>query len=48
MHALRGIQWCGFGELDYKVLNQRAGELGTSASSQGPRATSILAILICF
>jgi hypothetical protein len=28
-HRLRGIQWRGFGELDYKVLNQRTPELGT-------------------
>jgi len=29
MHNLRGIQWRGFGELDYKVLDQRAPETGT-------------------
>jgi hypothetical protein len=29
LHELRGIQWQGFGELDYKVLNQRTPELGT-------------------
>jgi hypothetical protein len=28
-HELHGIQWRGFGEADYKVLNQRAPELGT-------------------
>jgi hypothetical protein len=28
-HNLRGIQWRGFGEVDYKVLNQRQPELGT-------------------
>jgi hypothetical protein len=29
LHELRGIQWQGFGELDYKVLNQRTPELAT-------------------
>jgi hypothetical protein len=29
LHELRGIQWRGFGEADYKVLNQRSPELGT-------------------
>jgi hypothetical protein len=29
VHELRGIQWRGFGEVDYKVLNQRQPELGT-------------------
>jgi hypothetical protein len=29
LHELRGIQWEGFGEVDYKVLNQRAPELGS-------------------
>jgi hypothetical protein len=29
LHELHGIQWRGFGEVDYKVLNQRAPELGT-------------------
>ena len=29
LHELRGIQWRGFGEVDYKVLNQRTPELGT-------------------
>ena len=28
-HELHGIQWRGFGEVDYKVLNQRIPELGT-------------------
>jgi hypothetical protein len=28
-HDIHGIQWRGFGELDYKVLDQRAPELGT-------------------
>jgi len=29
IHEVRGIQWRGFGELNYKVLNQRIPELGT-------------------
>lgn len=29
IHATRGIQWRGFGELDYKALNQRMPQLGT-------------------
>jgi hypothetical protein len=29
LHELHGIQWQGFGEVNYKVLNQRAPELGT-------------------
>lgn len=29
IHSLRGIQWRGFGEVNYKVLNQRQPELGT-------------------
>src|ERR1700680_1357874 len=29
IHELHGIQWRGFGEVDYKVLNQRTPELGT-------------------
>src|SRR6202035_537430 len=29
LHELHGIQWRGFGEVDYKVLNQRMPELGT-------------------
>src|ERR1700730_12998860 len=29
LHEFRGIQWRGFGEVDYKVLNQRMPELGT-------------------
>jgi hypothetical protein len=29
LHELRGIHWQGFGEADYKVLNQRMPELGT-------------------
>jgi hypothetical protein len=28
-HLVEGIQWRGFGEVDYKVLNQRQPELGT-------------------
>ena len=29
LHELHGIQWRGFGEVNYKVLNQRTPELGT-------------------
>ena len=29
LHELHGIQWRGFAEVDYKVLNQRTPELGT-------------------
>jgi hypothetical protein len=29
LHEFHGIQWKGFGEADYKVLNQRKPELGT-------------------
>jgi hypothetical protein len=29
LHEAHGIQWSGFGEVDYKVLNQRQPELGT-------------------
>lgn len=29
LHDVRGIQWRGFGEADYKVLDQRRPELGT-------------------
>src|SRR6202163_2042374 len=29
LHELHGIQWRGFGEVDYKVLDQRKPELGT-------------------
>ena len=29
LHAVHGIQWRGFGELNYKVLDQRQPELGT-------------------
>jgi predicted flap endonuclease-1-like 5' DNA nuclease len=29
LHEVSGIQWRGFGEVDYKVLNQRIPELGT-------------------
>ena len=35
LHELRGIQWQGFGELDYKVLNQRIPELGTYGFAPG-------------
>ena len=29
LHELHGIQWRGFGEADYKILDQRTPELGT-------------------
>jgi hypothetical protein len=29
LHELNGIHWLGFGEVDYKVLDQRTPELGT-------------------
>jgi hypothetical protein len=32
LHERHGIQWRGFGEVDYKVLNQRTSELGTYGS----------------
>jgi len=35
LHELRGIQWRGFGELDYKVLSQRKPELGTFGFDPG-------------
>jgi len=35
MHTLRGIQWRGFGEFDYKVLDQRAPETGTYGFNPG-------------
>jgi hypothetical protein len=35
MHDLHGIQWRGFGELDYKVLNQRTPETGTYGFDPG-------------
>jgi hypothetical protein len=34
-HTVRGIQWRGFGELDYKVLDQRTRELGTYGFDPG-------------
>ena len=37
LHELHGIQWRGFGELDYKVLNQRTPELGTYGFVPGSR-----------
>ena len=37
LHELRGIQWRGFGEVDYKVLNQRTPELGTYGFVPGSR-----------
>lgn len=38
MHAMRGIQWRGFGELDYKALDQRAPETGTYGFEPGSAA----------
>jgi hypothetical protein len=35
LHELRGIQWQGFGEVDYKVLNQRLPELGANGFVPG-------------
>jgi len=35
LHEFRGIQWRGFGEADYKVLNQRKPELGTDGFVPG-------------
>jgi len=35
LHELHGIQWRGFGELDYKVLNQRKPDLGTFGFDPG-------------
>ena len=35
LHELHGIQWRGFGELDYKVLNQRKPELGAYGFDPG-------------
>ena len=34
-HDLRGIQWRGFGEVNYKVLDQRKPELGTFGFNPG-------------
>jgi hypothetical protein len=34
-HEIRGIQWRGFGEVDYQVLNQRQPELATGGSEGG-------------
>lgn len=34
-HALHGIQWRGFGEFNYKVLDQRSPELGTDGFAPG-------------
>lgn len=34
-HEVRGIQWRGFGEFNYKVLDQRTPELGTFGSLPG-------------
>ena len=35
LHELRGIQWRGFGEADYEVLDQRKPELGTNGFVPG-------------
>jgi hypothetical protein len=35
LHELRGIQWQGFGEADYQVLDQRKPELATYGSNPG-------------
>jgi hypothetical protein len=37
-HEVHGIQWRGFGEVDYKVLNQRVPELGTYGFVPGSQA----------
>jgi hypothetical protein len=37
LHDFRGIQWRGFGEVDYKVLNQNKPELGTYGFVPGSR-----------
>jgi hypothetical protein len=37
LHEFHGIQWRGFGEVDYKVLNQRKPELGTYGFVPGSR-----------
>lgn len=35
IHEIEGIRWRGFGELDYKVLNQRTPETGTYGFNPG-------------
>jgi hypothetical protein len=35
LHELRGFQWQGFGEADYKALNQKIPELGTYGFTPG-------------
>jgi len=35
LHELQGIQWRGFGEADYRVLDQRKAELGTGGFDPG-------------
>ena len=37
LHELHGIQWRGFGEVNYKVLSQRTPELGTYGFVPGSR-----------
>jgi len=38
LHEVHGIQWRGFGEVDYKALNQRVPELGTYGFVPGSQA----------
>src|SRR5208282_1176910 len=38
LHEPRGFQWQGFGEVDYKALNQRIPELGTYGFVPGSTA----------
>jgi len=38
IHQMHGIDWRGFGEVDYKVLNQRQPELGTYGFVPGSTA----------
>jgi|ERR1022692_2356396 hypothetical protein len=50
LYELRGIQWQGFGEVDYKALNQRIPELGTYGFVPGSAAnfyTGDFDLLVC-
>jgi hypothetical protein len=38
LHEVHGIQWRGFGQVDYKALNQRVPELGTYGFVPGSQA----------
>ena len=38
LHELHGIQWRGFGEVDYQALNQKTPELGTYGFVSGSHA----------